>query len=137
MYDNFELFGGRLAHSELQDSNTDVRLDAIDEFFSLSFSDLISGGYSMKNGENGILMILAFYGLFIGSIKIFTEIFLSYKLIQNDNSIIHRLIIMLSLIAVASTNNNLATVNVVPFYILFITFVINNQPSLVNSLDNE
>lgn len=130
LYNNFENFGGRLANSDINDSNSAVRLAAIDEFFSLSFSDLLSGGYSMKNGENGILMILAYYGLLVGSIKVFVEIYLSYKLIKNDESKIHKWVIMLSLIAVASTNNNLATVLVVPFYILFMTFVMNNQPSL-------
>lgn len=130
LYSNFETFGGRLAHSDLDDRNSGVRLAAIDEFFSLSFPDLLAGGYSMKNGENGILMILAYYGLLVGFIKVFTEIYLSYKLIKNDESKIHKWVIMLSLIAVASTNNNLATVLVVPFYILFMTFVMNNQPSL-------
>lgn len=127
---NFDSFGGRLANSDLNDSNTDVRLMAINEFLSYSFSDLLSGGLVMKNGENGYLMILAYYGLIVGTIKIVVEIYLSYKLIRNEQSKIHKLIMMLSLIAVGSTNNNLATVMVVPFYILFITFVINNQNSL-------
>lgn len=126
---NFTSFGGRLLSTDINDDSALVRVLSFNEFMSYSFNDLLVGGITMKYGENGYLMTLAYYGLLIGSIKIFTEIYMAYKMIDNTfvTSKIERFVLMLSLIAIGSTNNNLFYPTVVPMYVLFITFVVNNQ----------
>lgn len=126
---NFDSFGGRLVTGDLNDRNTEVRLAAIREFLSYSLDSLLIGGISMKNGENGYLMTLAYYGLVAGTIKIALEIYFSYKMINVKSKWV-RFIIMSALIIVGSTNNNLYYSVVFPWYILFVTFVINNSKSL-------
>lgn len=123
---NFDSFGGRLVTGDLNDRNTEVRLAAIREFLSYSLDSLLIGGISMKNGENGYLMTLAYYGLVAGTIKIALEIYFSYKMINVKSKWV-RFIIMSALIIVGSTNNNLYYSVVFPWYILFVTFVINNS----------
>lgn len=127
LYNYFQLFGGRLIASSINDENATVRILTFNEFFSYPLSDLLIGGINMKYGENGYLLTLAYYGLIIGAIKIIVEIYLSYKLIGNVSLKIEKMIMMLSSIAIGSTNNNLFFPVVTPLYILFITFVINNQ----------
>lgn len=126
---NFQSFGGRLISTDINDNSALVRVLSLNEFMSYSFNDLLIGGITMKYGENGYLMTLAYYGLIIGSIKIFVEIYMAYKMIDKAfvPSKIERAVMMLSLIAIGSTNNNLYYPIVVPLYVLFITFVVNNQ----------
>ena len=68
-------------------------------------------------------MVIEVYGAIIGLIKIIFEIFFSYKSVGVDSSKKCKWIIMLSIIAVGSTNNNLFFAKVFPFYVLCIIFI--------------
>lgn len=120
---NFNKFGGRLLTGSLDDDSSMVRVYSIKEFLSLSFEEFLLGGHLPKYGENGYIMVIEVYGAIIGLIKIIFEIFFSYKSVGVDSSKKCKWIIMLSIIAVGSTNNNLFFAKVFPFYVLCIIFI--------------
>lgn len=120
---NFDIYAGRLVSTELLDSSGMVRVLSIMEYMDLPLETVLFGGYTPQFSENGYILILEQYGLFIGLLKIFIEIYLSYKIIDLSIEKRNRWIIMLSLIAVGSTNNNLAGPRMFPFYILCVLFI--------------
>lgn len=120
---NFNKFGGRLLTGSLDDDSSMVRLYSIKEFLSLSFEEFLFGGHLPQFGENGYIMVIEVYGAIIGLVKIIFEIFFSYKSVGVDSSKRNKLIVMLSLIAVGSTNNNLFFAKVFPFYVLCVIFI--------------
>lgn len=127
---NFANFGGRLASTEIMDDSAMVRVLSIQEFLNIPLKTLLTGGYEMTYGENGFLMVLAQYGLFIGGFKIFVEIFFSYKLIGQHYNKLTKFIIVASLIIIGSTNNNLAFPLVFPMYIMCVIFILNNNKNI-------
>lgn len=120
---NFDKFGGRLMTGSLDDDSSMVRVYSIKEFLSLTFEQFLFGGHLPKYGENGYIMVIEVYGAIIGLIKIFFEMFFSYKSVGINSSKKNKWIVMLSLIAVGSTNNNLFFAKVFPFYVLCIIFI--------------
>lgn len=120
---NFEKFGGRLMTGSLDDDSSMVRIYSIKEFLSLSFEQFLFGGHLPKYGENGYIMVIEVYGAVVGFVKILFEVFFSYKSVGINSSKKTKWIVMLSLIAVGSTNNNLFFAKVFPFYVLCIIFI--------------
>lgn len=121
----FNSFGGRLASIGLDDDSGMVRYLALQEFLSLSTNEYIFGGHKVMYGENGYFMLIECFGL-LGLLKAILEIIIAYKVLELDSKVA-RWIIMLSLIAIGSTNNNLFYASVFPLYILSVVIFVNNK----------
>lgn len=122
LFINFSSVGGRL-NEGFDDGSAMVRVLAIQEFFSYSFVELVVGNINYQYGEVGILEIIMTYGLILGLAKLFLEMFFCYNfLLPIENK--SRIIILLSLILIGSSNNNLYGFKVIPFYILCATFIV-------------
>lgn len=124
--DNFELLGGRFVTKGFEDDSTQVRVDAINYFFSLSFYDLLVGGNELKFGENGALMIIEELGLLLGGLFLYLHIYFSWKVLNYRTSIA-KIIIFSAFFIVSCTNNNLYYPFVFSLYILFVICVNNTS----------
>lgn len=118
---------GRL-NFDLSDNSTLTRLLAVEIFSSHSWSlnEIIFGGTILYQPvldktlsdvpiENGVLLDLGYWGFILGPVKILGEIFITYLALLRFN-IKDRLIIMMSLWAVAFMNNNSFYTFLLPFY---------------------
>lgn len=123
---NFEIIGGRFVASTLDDDSSQVRLDAINYFFSLSFEELLLGGVKLKYGENGVLMLIEESGLIFGSLFVFLHIFFSWIILKYCNSIA-KILIFSGFFIVSCSNNNLSNPLVFSIYLLFIMCVNNSN----------
>ena len=121
----FNSFGGRLASIALDDDSGIVRYLALQEFLSLSTNEYIFGGHKVMYAENGYFMLIECFGL-LGLLKAILEIIIAYKVLELDSKVA-RWIIMLSLIAIGSTNSNLFYASVFPLYILSVVIFVNNK----------
>lgn len=121
----FNSFGGRLASIALDDDSGMVRYLALQEFLSLSTNEYIFGGHKVMYAENGYFMLIECFGL-LGLLKAILEIIIAYKVLELDSKVA-RWIIMLSLIAIGSTNSNLFYASVFPLYILSVVIFVNNK----------
>ena len=122
----FNVFAGRLVSGEIKDDSSMVRILAVREFLSLDWSTLLMGGHKPTYGENGYLMTIEVYGLIVGGYKIFFELFFGYKIIPPIKTLF-KVILILSVIGIGSTNNNLFYAKVFPFYILSVLFILISQ----------
>lgn len=122
----FNVFAGRLVSGEIKDDSSMVRILAIREFLSLDWRTLLMGGYKPMYGENGYLMTIEVYGLIVGGYKIFFELFFCYKIIPPIKTL-YKVILILSVIGIGSTNNNLFYAKVFPFYVLSVLFILISQ----------
>lgn len=120
---NFDVIGGRFITGSLNDDSAMVRFYSIKEFMSLTTTEFFWGGHKPEFGENGYLMTIEMYGIFVGLLKIVFEIFFSYKAIGRSTGKIDKWVILLSLIAIGSTNNNLYYAKVFPFYLICLLFI--------------
>lgn len=124
-FSHFNSFGGRLASIGFDDDSGMVRYYALQEFLSLTTNEFLFGGHKVMFGENGYFMLIECYGL-LGLFKAILEVFIAYKVLELDSKVA-RWIIMLSLIAIGSTNNNLFYASVFPLYILSVVLFVNNK----------
>lgn len=128
----FEYWGGRFLSSDMLDESAKARIISIQSFFAIPFVDLLVGGNELIINENGYLATIAEFGLIIGGMKIFIEIFLAFKLLGDNTKLIVKLIIVSSVILIGSTNNNLSSPTVYPLYILSLCFIY--QPSHIRGV---
>lgn len=133
VYDNFGLIGGRFISEGISDDSSMARILTYKEFLSIPFEQLLVGGYIPTYGENGFILTIEAYGLILGGVKIICELFLAYKTIDSSKyTVWEKSIVMLALVLIGSTNNNLHFPTVFPFYIFSVTFLLNYQGDNVN-----
>lgn len=116
---------GRLTDVDFSDSSSLTRIEAFNVFFSQewSFEDILIGGRILcypgtdLTLENGILLDLGYWGLVIGTIKIISEILITYQVIQKYN-IRDRILIMIAIWGVAFMNNNSFQTWLLPTFVL-------------------
>lgn len=121
----FEIIGGRFVTSSLDDDSSQVRVDAIKYFLSLSFGELLFGGVKIKYGENGVLMLIEELGLIFGTLFVFLHVYFSWVFLKYRNSLA-KILIFTGFFVVSSTNNNLYYPLIFSIYILVI-ICLNNS----------
>ena len=138
---------------DFTDGSSETRLIAFTLFYSYpwTFENIFIGlgdwiYYPLTDValENGFLLNWAYWGWLIGSIKSFTEIYITYRCLSNYN-LRNKLIIMAAIWGVASANNNMINISVLSFFFLAnVAFKMNSNKSyetkkqyfLINSNNN-
>ena len=126
---NIYVLGGRLFNADLSDDSSNVRIDAIKYFMSISLEDLLLGGNILKYQENGFLMILEELGLIFGSIFVYLHAFFSWKHITTPTKV-GKLSIFISFFVVACTNSNLYYPILFALFMLTLISIDNSQKNI-------
>lgn len=124
---------------DFSDSSSETRLIAFILFYTYPWTveDIIFGlgdwiyyPLSEISLENGFLLNWAYWGWIVGSIKSFTEIYVTYKCLPNYN-LRDKLIIMAATWGIASANNNMINISILSFF-----FLANSTFNKMNSCTN-
>lgn len=121
---------------DFSDVSSETRIIAFTLFFSypwtieniiIGLGDWIYYPLSEITLENGFLLNWAYWGWIIGSIKSFTEIYVTYKCLP-QYKLKEKLIIMAAVWGVATANNNMINISILSFFFLAnITFQYKNS----------
>lgn len=126
---------------DFSDSSSNTRLIAFTLFYAYPWTveDIIFGlgdwiyyPLSEISLENGFLLNWAYWGWIVGSIKSFTEIYVTYKCLP-QYQLKEKFIIMAAIWGVASANNNMINITVLTYFFL-VNFSFNIKVHLTNNI---
>lgn len=121
---NADFFASRILNQDMDSEGVMMRIWTIQNFMSIPFQDLLWGGHTLLYQENGYLMTIAESGLVFGGLSILLQIMFSWRILPQELSNLHKIILLLSFIGVGSTNSNLHGYWMINIYIIYVTFIV-------------
>lgn len=140
-------FGGRLLENELMDKSAMTRVDLIDVFIGLSFSEFLFGTnyttffkeVALQTGnahiENYWVDFVVHFGLLL-FIPIFISLYKLFKRYTRNTSFYEKCILFSTFLIISSTNNSLSTGTpaIAFFFICSVAFIKQNNQIQINKL---
>lgn len=123
----FDVWGGRLITTELDDGSTQVRLNDISIFLKYTYQQMLFGGYYTDSGlsENSILLIIMDWGLILGGIKLACELTIALRIMPSIFNFSTKFVILSTYFVIGAMNRNLYEGVCWPFFI-YSLYLFNN-----------